>query len=81
MFPDRFLQNNLNGLVKRKKAYWAKKIQKYTNDLQSDQIGETFEDVYVQTADAVVGQVSETQGKKALLLFLPHFRNKATWQL
>lgn len=33
---------------------------KNTDDLQSDQTGEALEDVYIKTADAVIGQVSVT---------------------
>lgn len=51
---------------------------KNAEDLQSDQTGEALEDIYVQAADAVVGQVSETQGgKKVSGLFLSHFRNNS----
>lgn len=35
-------------------------FMKNTDDLQSDQTGEALEDVYIKTADAVIGQVSVT---------------------
>lgn len=55
-------------------------IRKSTNDLQSDQTGEALEDVYVETADAVVGQVPVAK-KIVLGLFLPHLKNNTTRQL
>lgn len=43
---------------------------KDTNDLQSVEIGEALEDVHVETADAVVGQISEAQ-RQTQFWFIP----------
>lgn len=39
---------------------------KKPSDLQPDQTGEPFEDVHIQTADAVVGQISVGNRKDAV---------------
>lgn len=83
MFPERFLEKERK---KRKTMILYAKgmiiLCTNTNDLQSDQTGEALEDVNVQTANTVVGQVSVThREKKASGLFLPHFRSNTTWQL
>lgn len=58
-------------------------IHKNTNNLQFDQTGEALEDVYIETADAVVGQVSVKKNtqEKENFGFISRFRHNTTWQL
>ena len=44
--------------------------------LQSDQIGEALEDVHVETADAVVGQVPVVHRKQSFWLISSTFQHK-----
>ncbi len=56
-------------------------IDKKSHDLQSGQTGEALEDVYVETADAVIGQVSAAQNRKRKFLVYFFHVSEITWQL